>query len=178
MITKKLIQNNLNAHLLWKLRFEFAISGQVPIHTPSPVLSADDQCPFGKWLYGPTLSSEDMEGGDFENVRELHAQFHKIAGQMQDLIDKNEVTKARELLLGEFDQSSKELVTALEAWMENPLVHSGDSIPFGLDTAQNYVPVCRDHGSVFLKVLLDVTQACIPVHEVHRERFNGLVQLA
>ena len=178
MITKKLIKNNLNAHLLWKMRFEFAISGQVPIHTPSSVLSADDQCPFGKWLYGPTLSEDETSSADFENVRELHARFHKVAGQMQDLINANEISEARLLLLGEFEQSSKKLVDAMQAWIDNPQVRSGDSIPFGLDTAQNYVPVCRDHGSVLLKVLLDVTQACIPVHEVHRERFNGLVQLA
>ena len=172
MVTKKQISKSLNAHLLWRMRFEFAISGQVPIHTPSSVLSADDQCPFGKWLDGSTLSSEDMERGDFENVRKLHSQFHKIAGQMQDLIDSNEISKARELLLGEFDQLSKKLMTALEKWMENS--PDGDSLPFGFDIQQGSVPIYRDNGNFFLK---DMTQACVPVHEIYRKRFDSVVQL-
>lgn len=159
--------NVLNAHQLLKLRFAFAITGQFPVATPASVISVDDLCPFGKWLYGPTIPMAERVSDDFERVRKLHARFHKLAGQVKEFIDANDISTSRERLSVELEQTSKELVTALETWADKLQGSTGKFVPFGLDISQAYVPICKEHRQVFPKFveLLDVTQACVPVCE-------------
>lgn len=150
--------NVLNAHQLWKLRFAFAITGQSPIEAPSASLFADDLCPFGKWLYGPTLSMAERASDDFERVRKLHALFHNLAGQVKESIDVNDISPSRERLSVAFEQTSKELVTALETWADKLQGSTGRVFPKFVE-------------------LLDMTQACVPVREVFKQRFTEFVQL-
>ncbi len=80
MIDGRSIERSLNAHLIWKIRFEFAIGQSLDMEIPSSILSAHDLCPFGKWLHGQTPSADEMSSDDFETVSALHAQCHKLAG--------------------------------------------------------------------------------------------------
>ncbi len=76
------------------------------------------------------------------------------AGKIKEFIEINEVSKARELLLGEFEETSNALMSALRVWMDK--LPKEESSPFSLD----------------------FTQACIPSHETHRHRFQAFVHLA
>ncbi|MBK7003511.1 MAG: CZB domain-containing protein [Rhodoferax sp.] len=153
MIDRRSIERSLNTHLIWKIRFEFAIGQNFDLEIPSSTLSAHNLCPFGKWLHGQTLSADEMAGGDFEIVSKLHSEFHKLAGKIKELIETDEVSKARELLLGEFEETSNALVSALRVWADKlPTEESG---PFSLD----------------------FMQACVPAHETHRHRFQAFIHL-
>lgn len=153
MIDRRSIERSLNTHMIWKIRFEFAIGQNFDLEIPSSILSAHNLCPFGKWLHGQTPSADDMASEDFEIVSRLHAQVHKIAGKIKEFIEAEEFSKARELLLGEFEEISNALVSALRVWEDKlPTEESG---PFSLD----------------------FTQACVPAHETHRYRFQAFVHL-
>lgn len=156
MFDRRSIERSLNTHLIWKIRFEFAIGQSFDIEIPSSILSAHNLCPFGKWLDGqtpPADAADEVVDGDFEIVSKLHAEFHKIAGKIKELIDADETSKARDLLLGEFEETSNALISAMRVWADKlPTEESG---PFSLD----------------------FTQACIPAHEMHRHRFQAFVHL-
>ena len=46
---------------------------------------ADNQCDFGKWLYGAELTAADKPSLQYRTVRQWHAEFHKEAGRLVDL---------------------------------------------------------------------------------------------
>lgn len=157
MIDRRSIERSLNTHLIWKIRFEFAIARSFDIEIPYSTLSAHDLCPFGKWLHGQTPTADGADeaaGEDFDIVSRLHAEFHRVAGKIKECIDVGETSKARELLLGEFEETSNALISAMRV--------CADKLP------------AEESGSFSL----DFTQACIPAHEMHRHRFQAFVHLA
>lgn len=162
MIDRRSIERSLNTHMIWKIRFEFAIGRSFDIEIPSSTLSAHNLCPFGKWLHAQAPSAnaanaanaaDEAAGDDFAIVSRLHTEFHKIAGKIKECIETGEASKARDLLLTEFEETSSVLVSALRVWADKlPAEESG---PFSLD----------------------FTQACIPAHEMHRHRFQAFIHL-
>lgn len=117
MVTTEIIEDALSAHNLWKLRLRNMI-GSRKIETPIETIIVDDQCQFGKWLYGPTFSVADTHGPHYRAVLALHKQFHAAAARVaQSVVDGN-VDAARRLMLpgGEYWEATAELESALREW--------------------------------------------------------------
>jgi Chemoreceptor zinc-binding domain len=71
----------LDAHTAWKTRLIKIIEG-TSYETPNiAVVSQDNQCFLGKWLYseGKALYGHLPE---YESVRKVHAEFHLYAGEV------------------------------------------------------------------------------------------------
>jgi len=77
------VQAAIGAHGMWKARLRQAIdtgSSEFKVET----VSQDNQCAFGKWLYGEGRNSFPS-AADHEQVRRLHADFHREAARILGL---------------------------------------------------------------------------------------------
>lgn len=107
------IDKAVGAHGLWKTRLTRAISsGKVEDSSPKDA-SSDKKCAFGTWLYG--LSGNDTKSSHYNTVRTLHEKFHRVAGEILQLVVNGNKTAAN-LKMVEFDSASAELVNAMRQW--------------------------------------------------------------
>ncbi len=90
------IQLALSAHGAWKQRLIDAIekrSSAIAVGTAR----VDDQCAFGKWLYGETLERGVKRSEQYGRCLELHRRFHAAAGDVLSLAlagDKDAASRA------------------------------------------------------------------------------------
>jgi hypothetical protein len=117
MVTKEAIEAALAAHAQWKKRLQDAIeTGQSSFQAEN--VRKDNACQFGQWLYA--LSDTDRNTAVFTKVRELHASFHRTAGEILHLAlsgKRAEALKALEFG-GPYGKATGELVLALQAWKQ------------------------------------------------------------
>lgn len=120
MADKAEIDKAIGAHGMWKSRLKQAIeTGKAD--TPVETIQSDNQCAFGKWLYGSTLSSTDKTSNHYKTVKDLHASFHKAAGKVAELAMAGKKTDAEKLMGmdGEFTTVSSKLTTAMMEWKKS-----------------------------------------------------------
>lgn len=101
-------------HLLW-----LAIETGDSESTPS-VVKADNQCQFGKWLYG--IPPEAKANPFYPAVVASHAQFHaKAACLLQLALDGNTKQAEAEIRAGTsgFTRASAALTTMMVQWKES-----------------------------------------------------------
>jgi hypothetical protein len=87
----------LTAHTAWKQRLAQAIDSDI-IDPPPSVIAEDNLCVFGKWLYGEEIPVHVKQLSEYEEVRQIHAQFHKFTAQIAMLAMVGEKEKARLML--------------------------------------------------------------------------------
>jgi hypothetical protein len=111
------IDKAIGAHGMWKTRLKMAIdTGKVD--APLDVIRTDNQCAFGKWLYGTTLSAADKTSPDYQAVKTLHAEFHKTAANVAELASSGKKAEAEKLMgfTGAFTLVSGKLTAAMMEW--------------------------------------------------------------
>jgi methyl-accepting chemotaxis protein len=117
MITKEAIDSALNSHSLWKERLQEAITkGQSEFQVT--VVKRDNACQFGKWLYG--IPEEEKSSQEYKNIRSLHAEFHRIAGEILELALNGDTEEALNKLEsgGSYQRISGRLVLVLNKWRD------------------------------------------------------------
>lgn len=118
MSLKAEIKNAVGAHGKWKNELKKAIkSGKNDVQIFS--IMAEDQCGFGKWLLGPTITEQEKKSPYYEQVRELHAAFHKAASKCVQLTLSGNRDGAGRMLEtnGEFTVASAALTACMLAWL-------------------------------------------------------------
>jgi hypothetical protein len=116
------IQIAIESHASWVARLRAAIegpeSGAIGSEFALPKVGADDQCGFGRWLFGETLPEQVRASEHYQQVRRLHAAFHSAAGDALGLSLAGMRVAALEAVgpSGRFALLSRELVGALESW--------------------------------------------------------------
>jgi methyl-accepting chemotaxis protein len=105
------------AHGMWKVRLKSAIDTGT-IDTPVATIQMDNQCAFGKWLYGDTMTSADKSSAQYKTVKELHAEFHKTAAQVAQLATTGKKADAEKMMAsgGAYNSVSAKLTSAMMAW--------------------------------------------------------------
>ncbi len=99
----------IDAHMKWKGRLSRYVSGTSTEVLDAGVVSQDDQCVLGKWIYGAGQASY---GGEqlFKDLKALHARFHMSAGQIIAEVDKGNSGRAQDLLnRGEYAKISRDI---------------------------------------------------------------------
>jgi two-component system chemotaxis sensor kinase CheA len=81
--------------------------GIVPIAT----VRADNQCNFGKWLYGPEISGGEKQTPQYQDLRQRHAEFHEQASKVAQLAMAGQREAADKALSGDFSVASSSLMT-------------------------------------------------------------------
>jgi hypothetical protein len=97
----------VDAHMKWKVRLESYISGTSTEQLKVEVVSRDDQCPLGKWIYD--------QGGEkfgysetFFDMKVHHAMFHRCAGKVLTAAQAGDSEGATRLLnTGEYVKASE-----------------------------------------------------------------------
>jgi methyl-accepting chemotaxis protein len=117
MLTKDSIDAALAAHSQWKKRLLEAVSTGKSEFKPETV-KLDNACQFGQWLYG--MSDAEQKSEDYLKVKQLHAEFHKIAGSILQLAVSGKKDEAHAKLDpgGEYGKAAGKLVLALQTWKD------------------------------------------------------------
>lgn len=87
----------IQAHQAWSQRLKQYIDGDSDEQLDADVVSCDDKCVLGKWIHGTALPKYGHlnEAGE---LRDHHAQFHKIAGNIIRLHHDGETNSADQFL--------------------------------------------------------------------------------
>ncbi len=87
----------IEAHIRWKVRLEGYIDGTSGEALEAETVRRDDQCALGCWIHG--------EGGSrygshprFASMKDVHAEFHRSAGEIVRLVDQGDRDGARDIL--------------------------------------------------------------------------------
>jgi hypothetical protein len=112
---KEQIEKAIAAHGAWKTRLEGAIeTGK--IDTPVETIKMDNQCAFGKWLYGDGASIASQHAARYGNVKDLHAQFHIAAGQVAELAIAGKKSEASQAMNANYLAASTALNKEMTEW--------------------------------------------------------------
>ena len=111
------IKKAIGAHGLWKARLLQAIDTGKSEFLPENVC-LDNKCEFGGWLYGATIPASAKQMPDYEVIRKLHGEFHKIAGKVLQLALAGNKIEASKLIgdNSEFLTLSMKLTQAMMKW--------------------------------------------------------------
>ncbi len=71
----------IDAHMAWKVRLEKCMAGQDDQSLQVDVVSRDDQCVLGKWIYG-TGAEHFGHLREFQEMKMEHMRFHLAAGDV------------------------------------------------------------------------------------------------
>lgn len=119
MASIKEIDKAIGAHGMWKSRLKMTIeSGRIDM--PVDSIRRDDQCEFGKWLHGKTLTATDKASAHYKTVTDLHARFHKTAAHVVELALGGRKSEAETLMIfgGEYAVVSAKLTQAMMNWKQ------------------------------------------------------------
>jgi hypothetical protein len=114
------IDNAILSHKVWKDRLKQAIeTGDLGF--PVEVIAVDNLCAFGKWLYGPSLTPSDKNTPAYAEIKQLHADFHRMAARIAQHVASGELIKARKMLRSgeDYELMSIRLASALVGWKES-----------------------------------------------------------
>jgi Chemoreceptor zinc-binding domain len=104
-------------HGMWKARLRKAIdTGKTEASVDT--IRQDNQCVFGKWLYGATLTAVDKALNHYKTVKDLHAEFHKTAAAVAEVAVGGKKAEAEKMMArgGEFSTVSIKLTQAMLEW--------------------------------------------------------------
>jgi methyl-accepting chemotaxis protein len=112
-----MLQTAINAHSAWRSRLK-AASASGKLDVPVSTVRSDNQCPFGKWLYGSDLPPAEKQTEQYRKVKRLHAQFHEEASKVAQLATSGQQAAAEKALglSGDFTKTSSALMDALDQW--------------------------------------------------------------
>jgi hypothetical protein len=112
---KNQIEKAIAAHAAWKQRLEGAIeTGKIDI--PVATIKVDNECAFGKWLYGDGASAAAKHAARYGKVKDLHAQFHVAAGQVAELATAGKKSEASQVMNAGYQVASTALNKEMTAW--------------------------------------------------------------
>ncbi len=101
------------AHRAWKKQLIDSVTvQQEPIRSCEDVKS-DSHCTLGQWIHG---AGRRRYGNlqSFDELRERHAHFHRLASEIVILSHGNQMPKAQHLIETEFKQASNDIIARLE----------------------------------------------------------------
>jgi hypothetical protein len=114
---KEEIDLAITAHNRWKKRLRDAIAGQ-DIAFDIDKAGTDNNCDFGKWIYGDSLTVEIKQSEYYKKVKELHAEFHKLVKKVVELVQAGKKDEAEKMLsiAGDYSKVSSKLILILAEW--------------------------------------------------------------
>lgn len=119
MALKDEINSAIAMHSIWKARLDRCVETG-SFDTPVDVVARDNECYFGKWLYGVTLTPAIRASENYQRVQACHARFHQVAAKVVELSLAGKKRDAANLMAlnGEYTQVTSELIRELKAWAQ------------------------------------------------------------
>lgn len=97
----------ISAHVMWKQRLTAFLAGTSTEILDPETIQQDNRCALGQWIYGDGQSMTALPG--FEEVREMHAQFHQYASDVIVLHQSGHTPDAEKLLTSDYSRLSERL---------------------------------------------------------------------
>ena len=119
MRLKNEIKKAVGDHGTWKKTLKNAVdTGEIKIQIST--IQADNQCSFGRWLYGSTITENEKNSRHYQQVLEFHSAFHEKASEVAQLAISGHKARAMKMLEvnGEFTTASANLTTSMMAWLK------------------------------------------------------------
>ncbi|MCX7675094.1 MAG: CZB domain-containing protein [Bdellovibrionaceae bacterium] len=105
----------IQAHIDWKMKLsKYLMNPDGSLNADTTRL--DNKCALGGWLYGSGLKIKDQFPNEYEELRAAHAEFHKMAGNIIELINRGDKDKAQYYLRpgGEYMSISERTVSLIQ----------------------------------------------------------------
>ncbi|PKO24804.1 MAG: chemotaxis protein, partial [Betaproteobacteria bacterium HGW-Betaproteobacteria-8] len=115
------------AHAKWKMRLVDYMHGRSRERLDASVVSCDDKCDLGKWIYGDALRYGSLP--EYRDLRQVHAEFHKSVGAIVEAVECSQIDEAKKLLGADFSRNSNRTVQAIHAMQAR--IESGVSVAPG-----------------------------------------------
>ena len=125
------------AHARWKMRLVDYMNGRSRERLEAAVVSCDDKCDLGQWIYGDALRYGSLQ--EYRDLRQVHAEFHKSVGAIVEAVESRQIDEAKKLLGADFSRNSNRTVKAIYAMQAR--IESGASV-----TSGNLVKTGTDDG--------------------------------
>jgi len=100
------------AHKAWVVRFQTAIQGTSRESFDLGSARNDGICTLGRWLNSPE-SQQVLDPEQHRIICELHRNFHEVAGDLAERINRHDALDEIELLFAEFGLLSRRLIDQL-----------------------------------------------------------------
>jgi methyl-accepting chemotaxis protein len=109
----------VSAHSAWSARLKAAIAARhldIPVNT----IRVDNQCQFGKWLYGGEFTAAANQTEHYRQTSQLHARFHQEAAKVAELAIQGQKQAAEQAMgaTSEYVKISAALTKVLTEWSE------------------------------------------------------------
>ena len=116
---KQEINNAISEHALYKYKLNELIQKGKLDNPKAPCTDRD--CAFGKWFFGGGVPPRYRSSAFYQDVKELHSEFHTVACNVAGLATGGDRETAEKMmdLDGEFSQASNKLMAALIKWRDN-----------------------------------------------------------
>lgn len=108
----------IQAHVEWKTKIRaYLLKRDGSLN--APLVSQDNQCALGKWLYGEGAKYSTIP--EFNTLKTEHAKFHKFTAQIIELANAGKVQEANAMLQSgsEFMKLSANCVTLIMQLKQN-----------------------------------------------------------
>lgn len=115
----------VEAHIKWKVRLANYIDGNSSEELDPAVITCDDRCDLGKWIYANQETFKDHEL--FTSVLHDHAEFHKTAAGIVVLCHSGQQQMATANLSGPYAEISRKVIKGivrLASEVEEPEVNA------------------------------------------------------
>lgn len=87
----------VRSHVEWTARLRIFIAGRE--HLEADIVSRDDRCPLGHWIYGEGLCCQHLD--EYTELKNLHAKFHRSAARIVTIaVSGNTIAVAKKLEFG------------------------------------------------------------------------------
>ena len=113
----EMLKRAISAHSAWSARLKAAIdTGHLDI--PVNTVRANNQCQFGKWLYGGGLTAAETQTEHYRQTSQLHARFREEAAKVAELAIQGQKQAAEQAMgpASEYVKISAALTKALTEW--------------------------------------------------------------
>ena len=110
-MSENVFYHAVEAHIKWKIRLQKHLDGTSEEKLNADVICLDNQCTLGQWIYGDGQQYKNMEG--FEELRNIHASFHKCASEVIRKTDDGHKPQAESLFKSDYALLSKDITRML-----------------------------------------------------------------
>jgi len=102
----------ITKHAEWKVKFRSAMGKKEQLDAGA--IRLDNRCDLGKWLHGDGHASLGSNA-DFSALVMKHAEFHKVAGKVAEVINAGNYAQAEKMLAPdtEYAQASMNVAGAI-----------------------------------------------------------------
>ncbi|HOW27194.1 MAG TPA: CZB domain-containing protein [Elusimicrobiota bacterium] len=91
------IDEAMQAHVNWKMRLRDYCKADRKENLDSNLVNKDNRCDLGKWIHGEA-KEKFGSSPDFQKLIEIHAEFHRYAAEIVNLVNSNKITEALAIL--------------------------------------------------------------------------------